>query len=422
MGGREILSHSWSIVGPDLKYTKTNQGTPRFVKVALNENGEYRVTLTTVDNENNQISETYSIIITDPVAIISPDVNKGDTSAKIKFSANGSYSIVSNLKLYTWEIFDENGVVIDTIQGKNIDKQFKKPGNYTVKLTVEDALGRTNISTQQFFIASTPPVPQFSSKPVSEWKNPSEFLLDGSLSHDIDQENGFDELTYEWKTSDPQNTVITDPTKKTTKIQFNTVGKHHVTLTVKDKYGKISETKKEFVIKSILRPKIRVSSPAITWGEYINFVVTSNQKIISYQWDFGDTDQRYVQTNLIKHKYNKVGTYVVKLKVFGADQMENEVYTTVFVGDKNSPIPAYTIYTTSSSEMLYPKDVCIEKENGKMVEHPAYQVDRYQDFYVNASKTVNSRGVRQHLKYFFKVTDENIYTSTDKFRYKFKKL
>ncbi len=113
---------------------------------------------------------------------------------------------------------------------------------------------------------------------------------------------------------------------------------------------------------------------------------------------------------------------MVKLKVFGKDQMENEVYTTVFVGDKNKPIPAYQVYSSVGTEMLYPKDTCIQKKDGETIEHPAYQVDRYQDFYINAGNTVNSRGVKQHLKYFFKVTDENIYTSTSKFKYKFKKL
>lgn len=148
----------------------------------------------------------------------------------------------------------------------------------------------------------------------------------------------------------------------------------------------------------------------------------TNKEIISYQWDFGDTDQRYVQTNIIKHRYSQVGTYHIKLKVFGEDQMENEVYATVFVGDKNKPIPAYRVYTVLRSEMLYPKDTCIVSEEGQKKEYPAYQLDRYQDFYINAMDSVNSRGMRQDLKYSFKVKDENIYTSTDKFKYKFKKL
>jgi len=60
------------------------------------------------------------------------------TSTTYSFSAAASYSLTSRIKLYTREIFDSDGVKLDTLQGKEIKKLFKKPGNYTVKLTVED--------------------------------------------------------------------------------------------------------------------------------------------------------------------------------------------------------------------------------------------------------------------------------------------
>jgi len=43
------------------------------------------------------------------------------------FDSTPSYSIVSKLKLYTREIFDENGDRLETFQGKSIKQQFKKP-------------------------------------------------------------------------------------------------------------------------------------------------------------------------------------------------------------------------------------------------------------------------------------------------------
>jgi hypothetical protein len=62
-----------------------------------------------------------------------------------------------------------------------------KPGFYTVKLTVEDQLGQTNVDTRQVFVSSTDPLPQFLITPTASWKNPSEFTLDASVSADIDK-------------------------------------------------------------------------------------------------------------------------------------------------------------------------------------------------------------------------------------------
>jgi hypothetical protein len=36
----------------------------------LSGNGEFKITLTTVDNENNKVSETFSLYMTDPVTVI----------------------------------------------------------------------------------------------------------------------------------------------------------------------------------------------------------------------------------------------------------------------------------------------------------------------------------------------------------------
>ncbi|MBO7505542.1 hypothetical protein J6T66_05480 [bacterium] len=38
--------------------------------IVLRDNGKYAVTLTTRDNENNTVSETFEIYISDPVSVI----------------------------------------------------------------------------------------------------------------------------------------------------------------------------------------------------------------------------------------------------------------------------------------------------------------------------------------------------------------
>jgi PKD repeat protein len=233
------------------------------------------------------------------------------------FDSTPSYSIVSSLKLFTWEIFDQNGNKMDTFQGKSIKQQFKKPGVYTVKLTVEDELSQTNVDSLSVYIESTDPIPQFTITPTSSRKNPSEFILDASVSSDLDKTNGYDNLAYEWSFSDPVTTKIinTENNNEKIKIQFNTVGKHTIKLTARDDYGKISEISKDIDIKSTLRPEIFAVPIATPRGNPMNFVVKSNQPILNYQWDFADRDTRTIQTDKISHTYKKSGIYKVLLKV-----------------------------------------------------------------------------------------------------------
>ena len=83
--------------------------------------------MTTIDNEANKITENFYILVSDPVAIIKQQPEQGNTSMTFAFDSAPSYSIVSSLKLFTWEIFDEQGNKVETFQGKSIKQQFKKP-------------------------------------------------------------------------------------------------------------------------------------------------------------------------------------------------------------------------------------------------------------------------------------------------------
>jgi PKD repeat protein len=140
-GARKIQSHKREITNRDgFKFTKEGGSNPGYINVPLNGNGEYLIKLSTIDNENNTVSETFSVVVSDPVAVIKQAPTEGTTSTMFSFDANSSYSLTARLKLYTWEIFDAKGDKIDTFQSKSIKKQFLTPGNYLVRLTVEDDL------------------------------------------------------------------------------------------------------------------------------------------------------------------------------------------------------------------------------------------------------------------------------------------
>ncbi|MCX6825204.1 MAG: PKD domain-containing protein [candidate division SR1 bacterium] len=422
MGGRQIISHNWTITSQaGFNFTQNGDGKPGVMRLVLPGQGEYKLALTTIDNEANKITDNFYLIVSDPVAIIKQMPEKGNTSITFAFDSSPSYSIVSSLKLFTREIFDQNGNKTDTFQGKSIKQQFKKPGVYTVKLTVEDELAQTNSDSLSVYVESTDPIPQFTITPTNARKNPSEFVLDASVSFDLDKTNGYDNLAYELSFSDPTTTKITNSENNNEKVtvQFNSVGKQTVKLSVRDDYGKLAEISKDIEIVSILRPEIFVVPIATPWGNPMNFIVKSNQPIINYQWDFADKDTRTIQTDKIAHAYKKSGVYKVVLKVNGADGMENEVSKNVFVGEKNYPVVGFSVLNKLSN-IETQSDLCPDtKGSGDMV--PAYRMDRYQDFTIDPSLSVNTKGEKIGLQFFFQPRDNEIFKQ-DTFKYKFNEL
>lgn len=420
MGGRKILSHTWTVSSSDgFDYTKSWDGKPSVMRLILPGQWEYKLSMTTVDNEANKLTEDFYVVVSDPVAIIKQTPSVGNTSMKFTFDATPSYSIVSNLKLFTRENFDDNGDKIQTYQGKSIQQQFTKPGVYTVKLTVEDNLGQTNTDSLSVYVESTAPIPQFTIAPSNTRKYPSEFIFDASSSSDIDKSRGFDTLTYEWSFSDPNNTRIvnTQQNNQMIKVQFDTIGTHKVKLTVRDGYGKLTEIEKEIKVISTLRPEIYVAPIATTRGNPMNFVVKSNQDIVNYQRDFADKDTRTIQTNKISHTYKQAGVYKVVLKVYGADSMENEISKTVFVGEKTYPVVGFTVLDTASNVQTQ-NDECIGAWSGLV---PAYRVDRYDNIVIDPGLSVNTKWQEDGLQFFFQPKNDEIYKQ-DTFKHAFNEL
>lgn len=421
MWGRQILSHNRTVTSKEwFSYSKDGDGKPAVMRLVLPGQGEYKLAITTVDNEANKIVENYYVLISDPVAIIKQMPEVGNSAITYSFDASPSYSIVSSLKLFTRDVFDQNGIKLDTFQGKSIKQQFKKPWVYTVKLTVEDELGQLNIDSLSVYVESTDPIPQFTITPSNSRKNPSEFVFDASVSSDLDKTNGYDNLSYERMFSDSTQTKIiaTEKANEKIKVQFNTIGKHKIKLTARDDFGKVAEIEKEIEVKSILRPEIFVVPLATPWGNPMNFLVKSNQPIVNYQWDFADKDTRTVQTDKIAHTYKKSWVYTVVLKVSWADGMENEITKTVFVGEKTYPVVGFTV-VDKTSNIQTQNDECPDVSWSGMV--AAYRLDRYQDFTVDPSLSVNTKGEKLWLQFFFQPKNDEIFKQST-FKYKFNEL
>ena len=257
-------------------------------------------------------------------------------------------------------------------------------------------------------VDATAPVAQFTQTSTADLLYPSEYILDASASSDIDKDNGFDSLSYTREFSNPTTeTMESLENGKKIHVAFNEIGKQTVTLTVIDKYGKSNSITKDFDIKSTLRPKIFTSPKATARGNQMQFVAQTNKNVLGYERNFGDGTKRTIQERNIGHIYQSIGVYVVTLRVQnGADA--NEVKTMIFIGEKNNPIPGYSVENPTIGVIMVQDDVCLDT-NGDKTEIPAYRTDRYQNIIINASDSVNVKGEKDNIKMYFQQKNDQIY-------------
>ncbi len=425
MGGRQLMTYRRNITSKEwFSFIKDWDGKPDLLRVSLPEKGEYKVHLEVLDNENNKTVDDYTMVVSDPVAIIKSSPEKWNTSMTFWFDGSPSYSVLSSLKVYTWEIYDQNGNKMDTYQGKSIKQQFKNPGFYVVKLTVEDELWQSNTDNIQIYVESTEPIPQFTITPADQWKYPSRFNLDATVSTDVDKANNVDSLSYEWSFPEEAKVKVTSWDANNGKItaEFNAIGKFACKLTVKDDYGKISELSKDIEVKSILRPEITATPTATTWGSTVNFNVRSNVAIASYDWNFWDGDTRSIQVDTVDHIYKTTNVYKAKLSVNDGNNMTNEITKNIFIGEKSYPIAGYEI-TDKTSKTLTQNETCTQsdKDGANSVDVPAYQVDRFSNVSINPKLSVNTKWGSSDLQFYFQPQNKEIYKQAT-FSYKFDEI
>lgn len=413
---RKILRHRWTIINSSAWFSydsKYIDWEPSYINVPLKWNWTFKVTLTTVDNEGNSVSEDYSVYLSDPVTIIRQSPENWNTSTTFTFDGSASYSITNRLNTYIRELFDgnwdeNNGDKIMMVQGKRMDIDTNKklrPWNYLVRLTVTDMNGNQNVETKDLYIDSTTPNPQFTVTPTSKRQYPSEFILDASNTTDIDVNNGVDSLEYSWEFStDNVKILSTENNNKKVVVQFNEKWNHQVIMTATDQYWKSASISKNIEVKSILRPEIEIIPGPITRQETLQLKSSVNEPIRDYTWDFWDgtesvSSERAVET---RHTYQNKWVYVVNLTVTSENNDDtNTVSAQAFIGEINHPIASYSVKDGQWYE-IQPSETCkIKISTWKYVDEIAYLVDRYGNITIDPGASVNTKGTKNWLQYVF---------------------
>ena len=415
---RKILSHRRTITNSAIWFSydsRVQDGTPGYINVPLKWSWEFKVKLTTNDNEKNEVSQTYSIVLSDPVSVIKQTPEQWSTSSTYNFDWSASYSITNRLNTYYWEIFDanwwdEHGDPVKWWNGKKISINFwtmkKMPWTYLVRLTTTDIAWNQNVETKEVFVESTPPTPQFTAVPTKIWTYPSEFTLDASSTEDIDVENKVDSLEYSWDFSTKDVDIIsTENNNEKMVVRFNSIGRHKITLTATDEYGKATKLTKLLDVKSTLRPQIEAIPWAITWWKNMQFKSMINEienSIYEYARDFwdGKSNASELITNA-DHVYSHKWIFTVTLRITDSEWNWNDVKERVFIWEQDSPIAAWKVKDEGWYYIQATEKCRIEVEDWIFKEIDAYPVDRYAKFTIDPTYSVNTKWNSNWLQYVF---------------------
>jgi len=408
---RTIVGHKWTIKWTgEVKYTfeEPGQGSPGQFLHIFPRNWVYTIDLEIADNEDNVLKESYQVSISDPVATMKFKPEKWSTSSEFIFDASPSYSITSRIKTYQRTITDPNGKQIDQIESKELKRSFILPGTYSVKLTVIDEAWSSSYDIQQLYVSSTAPVPAFTVKSQSEWKHPSQFILDATGTFDEDVRAWTDSLTYNWSFSNSDNVLIERTLEEDwskIRVSMEEPWTYKVKLLVEDSFWERVEVEQDIEVESTLRPTVLITPQVGVRWEPVTFVAKVNKPVAFYQWDFGDGKKQQSKDPKVSHTYEKAGNYEVKLQVVTESWEQNEIKTWVFMGQKDMPVPAYIIKWAQST-ILQKEVTCTDWDE----DVDAFLVERYQNIIIDWSKSTNAQWQTTDLGIAFHPLNDQVYS------------
>lgn len=276
-------------------------------------NKTYILKLVTRNKYGCQLSEQTLPVSTYPYL-------KAQFSAAQNLSCNGllNLAIVNNsvgATSYTWDYGDGSPVYV----GNNPQHSYGVAGEYNLKLTVSNGFC-TDEQVEKIIVSNAPKASFLAN--VKNGCNQLTVTFQNTSVNATDYHWDFGDGTFS-KEQNPTHNYVYSKTAYT------------VTLTVKNRYGCEDKMTQTNLINVYPPPEVLI---AITPDKIIKvpdysftFKAITNEDIISYRWDFGDgkTSDR----KEIIHKYDRFGTYKVKLHVTNRSNCTNVIEDEVTIID-----------------------------------------------------------------------------------------
>lgn len=289
-----------------------NEFDVNYVKHKYVTAGEYDVTLTVSRGETkNSISK--KVVVTDElISALNPMSNFTyhvfDFAGNVSFYDDQSGSPNGEIISYFWEFGDGT-----TASGKDV-VHFYSPGDYFVKLTVVDWIGKRSTQTQHIKIYEA------GDTLVSnlECDDPIGFRLN-CYAAVLDKEEKINLVRMDWG---DQFTQALDSTKKEWGLyddifhEYGNAGEFDVSIKASTTDGR--ESKKSLKISIIdPRPLVTIDCLSLNFRVSCNALASTSLGLLTnYKWDFGNGDSIITTDGHIDYNYTEKGNYIIKVSVY----------------------------------------------------------------------------------------------------------
>ncbi len=223
---------------------------------------------------------------------------------EVLFDASDSLDSDGTITAYTWNF---------GAKGETVKHAWQQPGVYTVRLEVEDDSGLSNGSSEAVgtIVINAAPEPVITASHLVTAAE-SKISFSGDKSRDVDGKIS----SYTWNFGDSTTTH-----GEQVNHAYKKPGLYTVRLTTKDDSGvSNAEQSCEETVRVNAPPVPVITMPEVVNSSEVAFDASkssdADDKIIAYQWDFGDGST--AEGVNVSHVYPLPGTYTVQLHVTDA--------------------------------------------------------------------------------------------------------
>ncbi|AIJ06361.1 PKD domain containing protein [Methanocaldococcus bathoardescens] len=292
--------------------------------------GNYTAILTVWDGFGGKSSTEvkFEVINNPPIAQFTYSPKYPEVNETVTFDALLSYDTEGAIKLYKWDFGD--GYKINTTT-PTISHEYNRSGTYLVKLTVYDELNSSNTISKTITVYYV----------KADFESPSTAKVNTIINFaDKSVSNPGSIVKWFWDFGDGTTSNEKNPSHK-----YSREGVYTVTLTVWNDVGVSDKISKTILIRGetnyppIAKFNFTINGLNVTFDASSSYDIDGN--IVKYIWDFGDGYKINTTTPTISYKYDKSGTYTVKLTVIDdSGNIDSTVrFVSVGIEEKSIPIP-----------------------------------------------------------------------------------
>jgi PKD repeat protein len=336
-----IVLYEWDMDG-DGEYEVQGDNVIKTTKT-FSQVGEFIVRLRVTGSNNDVSVAEKKIVVGDSEEnlrseIIADEGFEGVAPFRVVLNGGQSFTQFGEIVKYEWMIEGEEKSVL----GRTIQRTFRKPGEYSVTLTIENDLGEKDRITEIITVSGKQKSVQLNIRttPAAGQGNITRGITPFEITFDSSQSNIKNPIEWRW---DFQNDGIVDALGRTVKTIFRKAGTYDVKLTIVDAANqKYSIFQKVIVGRSGTQSKISASPLAGIVPLMVEFdgsaSTTDKGEIVDYIWQFPGEDPIHYGARIF-YEFKAVGTFPVKLGILTSEGETDE--TTSLVSVRSQPLQAH---------------------------------------------------------------------------------